>query len=259
VSGRTVALIYHDVAERSRRESVGMPGPDAFRYKLEPDAFAAHLDAIAATGRQIGLIEPGRPRPKAALTFDDGGSSSLLIADLLEKRGWRGHFFVTTGFVGRPGFLDEAGVRELVARGHAVGSHSATHPQYMGRLTNEALVEEWGSSRAELERILGEPPTVAAIPGGFFSRRVAEAAAESGYLLLLTSNPSTRQRRIGGIDCLGRFTIREATPPATAAAYVRGSATAHSRAWTSWKLKQAAKRAAPSGYRMLQRVRGRAA
>ena len=42
------------------------------------------------------------------------------------------------------------GVRDLAARGHGVGSHSHTHPTYMGKLDRPAIAEEW---RAQGERI----------------------------------------------------------------------------------------------------------
>ena len=40
--------MYHDIAPYQRRDTVGFPGPLAGRYKLEPDTFAKHLDALAA-------------------------------------------------------------------------------------------------------------------------------------------------------------------------------------------------------------------
>ena len=68
----TFALIYHDVADRSQRDAVGFPGPVAGVYKLGRDQFRAHLDAIAGAGVQCGL---SAERPRAMLTFDDGGAS----------------------------------------------------------------------------------------------------------------------------------------------------------------------------------------
>src|SRR3954465_2110173 len=91
----TIAPIYHDLAERDARDSVGMTGSVAGRYKLTPADFAAHLDAIDATGRRVGLLD-AQPWPDVAFTFDDGGASALLAASMLEERGWRGHFYVTT-------------------------------------------------------------------------------------------------------------------------------------------------------------------
>jgi peptidoglycan/xylan/chitin deacetylase (PgdA/CDA1 family) len=148
----TFALIYHDIAAPAERDSVGFPGPVAGRYKLAPDHFAAHLDALP----DVSLWEPGRDGGGAALTFDDGGASALHAAEALERRGWRGHFFITTGRIGTNGFLDAGGVRELAARGHAVGGHSHTHPTYMGKLSRSEQLDEWRRSRDALADLLGE-------------------------------------------------------------------------------------------------------
>ena len=250
----TIALIYHDLAERDARESVGMTGPVAGRYKLTPADFAAHLDAVRATGRGVGLLG-ARPWPDVAFTFDDGGASALLAASMLEERGWRGHFYVTTDRVGTPGFLDADGVRDLAARGHVIGSHSHTHPRYMGKLTREELLFEWGHSRELLNEILGSPPQSAAIPGGYLAPVVTETAAATGYSLLLTSEPSSRAVRKGPLTQLGRYTIWDDTPAATAAAYAERSVRARGRLWAEWQLKKTAKRTIPVGYRALQRLR----
>jgi len=64
--------------------------------------FDAHLSAIAkvrdtspSTAQELAMHVTRRSL--FLLTFDDGGeSAATCIADLLEKHGWRGHFFVTT-------------------------------------------------------------------------------------------------------------------------------------------------------------------
>ncbi|HEY6399439.1 MAG TPA: hypothetical protein VIX82_18495, partial [Solirubrobacteraceae bacterium] len=89
----TFALIYHDVARADELDRTGFPGLLAARYKLDVAAFEAHLDAIETTGVSVGSVHSGA---RAALTFDDGGASALLTAQMLERRGWRGQFFVTT-------------------------------------------------------------------------------------------------------------------------------------------------------------------
>ena len=40
------------------------------------------------------------------ITFDDGGASALAAGEELARRSWRGHFFIATDLVGRPGYLD---------------------------------------------------------------------------------------------------------------------------------------------------------
>jgi peptidoglycan/xylan/chitin deacetylase (PgdA/CDA1 family) len=251
----TFALIYHDLASRAERDSVGFPGPVAGRYKVDPTDFERHLDAIAATGANVGLWEPGNGAG-AALTFDDGGASALVAADALDRRGWRGHFFITTGRVGSAGFLDEGGVRELAARGHGVGGHSHSHPTYFGRLSRGEQLEEWRRSRDELARILGgEPPAGASVPGGFFTPSVAETAAEAGYAWLMTSEPESRLRTGWGLPVLGRYTIWAGTPAERAAAYARGARLARGRLWLEWNAKQRAKRVSPRAFEALRKLR----
>ena len=255
----TVVLLYHDVVEADARDASGLPGPLAARYKLTPASFEQHLDAVAATDIAIGTLEPDRPLPPAAFSFDDGGRSALEAAEALERRGWRGHFFVATSFVGRDGFLDADGVRSLAARGHAVGSHSHLHPTYMGRLDRAEIEREWNGSRDRLAEILGEPPLLASVPGGLVSRDVIEGAREAGYRILLTSEPSTRAVRHGTLTVVGRFAVWSTTPAARAAAYVSESRTAAARLWLEWNAKGLAKRLTPRAYQALRHVRARRA
>jgi peptidoglycan/xylan/chitin deacetylase (PgdA/CDA1 family) len=251
----TVALIYHDVVETADRDSSGFPGPLANRYKLSASAFAGHLDAIAAQGRSVGLWRPGSPAPEVALTFDDGGASSRQIAEMLESRGWRGHFFVTTDRIGAAGFLDADGIRELHARGHVIGSHSHTHPAYFGRLSSDELSSEWRTSREQLAAVLGHAPDTAAVPGGSLSARVIDEAARAGYLMLMTSEPVTRAPRRGAMTVAGRFTVWDTTSPSVVAAYVRGARVARARIWLQWNVKTLAKRVSPRAYDFARRVR----
>jgi peptidoglycan/xylan/chitin deacetylase (PgdA/CDA1 family) len=252
--GMSYALIYHDVAPPEQRESVGFPGPLAARYKLDPGVFERHLEAIAATGTSVGLMT-ATPAPTAVITFDDGGASALLAAEMLDRHGFKGHFFIATGRIGTPGFLDAAGVGELAARGHGVGSHSHTHPTYMGRLDHEEILEEWNRSREVLAELLGTPPVTASVPGGFLSRNVIFAAAEAGFELLMTSEPVARLRRHDGLTVAGRYTIWSTTPAGTAAAYARGATFPRARLWLEWNAKKQAKRVSPKVYQTLRRLR----
>ena len=201
------ALMYHDVTPAGREDASGFPGGDAARYKLTPAQFDDHLAAIRLkVNRPVDVIEAvdleHGPAP-LLLTFDDGGASAMAIADRLERAGWRGHFFMTTAYVGRPGFLDAARLRELRRRGHCVGSHSHSHPLRMARLPIVRLRDEWMRSVATLADALGEPIHAASVPGGHHSSAVARAAADAGIRFLFTSEPTVRIRRVAGIDEAG--------------------------------------------------------
>lgn len=253
----TVLLTYHDVAPGDELEDVGFPGPLAARYKLTPDRFQAHLDTIGASGRSVGLLSGEDAAPQVVLTFDDGSISALGIAEALERRQWRGHFLVTTGRIGTAGFLDPDGILELQRRGHAVGSHSHTHPTYMGKLSRAEIDDEWRRSRKILAELLGGPPVVASVPGGYLTRDVVASAAAAGYGLLFTSEPGTRSRRQDGMTVVDRYTIWATTTTARVAGYVNGSFGAHARLWLEWKAKRAVKRVSPKGYDALRRIRAR--
>jgi peptidoglycan/xylan/chitin deacetylase (PgdA/CDA1 family) len=253
----TFILIYHDVVEAAQRDLVGFPGPLAGRYKLTPELFDAHLSALARAGVEVGLVQAGKPLPKAALSFDDGGSSAVAAAAALEQRGWRGHFFVTTSRLGTPGFLTADELGEMAARGHCIGSHSHTHPTYMGALTRRELDAEWRQSRSVLEDALGQQPTVASVPGGFLSETVVASAAAAGYEVLMTSEPRSKPGSQSGILVLGRYTIWGSTPSRIATAYACGSPLARGRLWVEWESKQLAKRVSPQIYERGRRLRAR--
>src|SRR5438045_2995264 len=115
-----VSLLFHDVFATDPRES-GFQSPAADRYKLSVPDFDAQLGHVA----NLRIPDPGSripapgSRPPARFTFDDGGVSYYTVAaDRLEAYGWRGYCFVSTDFIGRPGFLTAAQARELDARGH---------------------------------------------------------------------------------------------------------------------------------------------
>ena len=160
------------------------------------------------------------------------------VADRLEALGWRGHCFVTTGAIGRPGFLDSRQIRELRARGHVVGSHSVSHPRRFSRGRWEEMVSEWRESREALADIVGEDVTIASVPGGAFSPRVARAVREAGLRVLFTSEPETRVADVGGCTVLGRFTLRAGCRPDFACRLGRLEAAPRLREWMLWNAKK---------------------
>jgi peptidoglycan/xylan/chitin deacetylase (PgdA/CDA1 family) len=198
---QTLALMYHDVVPGRRFESSGFQSPDANRYKLELDEFRRHMEIIA-----------GFPQRRVLLTFDDGGISALQTAEILEQFGAKGFFFVTTDRIASPGFLNESQIRDLRGRGHLVGSHSCSHPRRMSRCSPEVLDREWSDSVRELETILGEPVHTASVPGGYYCRDVAAAAARAGIRELFTSEPVTTIGKVDGCLVLGRFAIQRGLP-----------------------------------------------
>ncbi|MBI2468905.1 MAG: polysaccharide deacetylase family protein [Candidatus Rokubacteria bacterium] len=250
---RLVSLMFHDVYERDPSES-GFRGPAANRYKLTVAELEAQLAGVAVV-RPEGPILVGESRqrdggpPAFAITVDDGGVSYYTrVANRLEARGWRGHCFITTSRIGQPGFLDEGQIRELHARGHLIGSHSVSHPRRFGALRWDDMVREWTESRAVLADIVGEDVTVASVPGGNFSPRVAQAARAAGLRVLFTSEPETCVRSVAGCAVIGRFAVRCGCAPDFARRLGVLEPFTMRREWLAWNAKKLIKWALGAAY-----------
>jgi peptidoglycan/xylan/chitin deacetylase (PgdA/CDA1 family) len=244
---RAIALLYHDVVEVGAFGASGFSDAGADTYKLHVDDFEQHLDALAAAAESGPLTAYDVLEGKATdapwlLTFDDGGRSAYThIAGRLERRGWRGHFLVTTDYIGAPTFVTREQVRELGARGHVVGSHSCSHPVRMSAWPPTRLREEWRTSIAALSDILGERVVVASVPAGSYSRAVAEAASHAGIRLLFNSEPTADCRYEDECLVVGRFSIRTHSPPALAARLVRSEVAPRLAQWLAWNTRKLAK------------------
>lgn len=257
---RAIALMYHDVFDDGGPDATGMPGSAAARYKLDRDSFVAHVRALTSHARLrlndiTRLLDyPFRDPPPVVITFDDGGVSAYTrIADLLEEDGWRGHFMVTAGWVGRPTFLSPPQIRELRDRGHVIGSHSFSHPTRMSACSPDQVAREWRDSVARLSDILGEPVRVASVPGGYYAPHVAEPLAALGVTSLFTSEPTTRCWQVNGCTVLGRFTVWRHTPVGTVAALAAGRMAPRMAQAVAWNARRVAKTVAGDTYLAVQR------
>jgi len=245
---RTTALLYHDVVPRDRYDTSGFAGADADIYKLECGEFRRHIQHIAAQPHgprpiAVTAVDPAASGRRLLLTFDDGGSSAVHIADVLNEFGWSGHFFVTAGRVGTPGFVTAAEMRALCRAGHVIGSHSFTHPLRMGVLSAAQLDREWRSSVALLEDILGEPVVTASIPGGHYTRAVAASAAAAGIRVLFTSEPVTRTISVDRCLVIGRFSVQRGVPKEWVAAVIANRTVPRARRYLAWNGKKLLKAA----------------
>jgi hypothetical protein len=177
-----------------------------------------------------------------ALTFDDGGESFYtVIADRLEAHGWRGRCFVVTDCIGQPGFLSRSQIRELSARGHVIGSHTASHPPQLHACGANVILDEWRTSVAVLEEILGERVDSASVPNGCYDAAVGAAAAAAGIAELFTSEPVRGSYHVGRCRIHGRFTIRGNCRPGLSGRLVSPSPWSRWGMWAQWNAKAAVK------------------
>lgn len=252
-----ISLGYHDV-------SGGGQPPDAARgasvYTIPYEAFVDQLRRVGArtAARQVSLINRrsdwGASVP-VFLTFDDGAlCAHSCVAAELEKAGWSGHFFITTDWIGRPGFLDQRRIRQLHDRGHVIGSHSCRHPERMSCMNPDELLREWSDSCRVLSDIVGQPVRTASVAGGYYSCRVGRAAAAAGIEVLFTSEPATAVTMEDGCMVLGRYSIRRSTPASVVAAIAAGEKWPRYEQAVLWSAKSVVKRVAGRWYLDVRRM-----
>lgn len=251
---RAVCLLYHDVIEDAAWESSGFTGPGTAKYKLTRAELEAHLAAVASVratspSTAYELASAAKEAFPFLLTFDDGGeSAATLTADLLQKYGWRGHFFVTAGRIGKKGFVDAEQIRRLRKMGHVIGSHSFSHPVRMSHCSEQKLIDEWTTSIKILSDIISEQVDTASVPGGHYSSRVGETAAASGIRVLFNSEPTTRIHTMLGCLVVGRYNILRGMPPRVSGDLVSVGSEARSRQWLFWNIKKIVKKVAGRHY-----------
>jgi peptidoglycan/xylan/chitin deacetylase (PgdA/CDA1 family) len=128
------------------------------------------------------------------------------------EHGFGATFYVVAGFLGRPGCLNVAQLRELAGLGFEIGSHSMTH-RLLSDLDAVALRHEIVDSKDRLQQLLGGPVHHFACPGGRVSHAALKLAKEAGYLSLATS-----QAGLNGVGDdafrLRRIAIRRGTTAA---------------------------------------------
>ena len=171
---RRMHLMYHGI-----HDNASSPGHFDPVYSVAPARFARQLDWIAAQERP----------ERFHVTFDDGDVSNVATAfPLLLERGLRATFFITGGFIDRPGMLRRADVRTLADAGMHIGAHGMSHG-FLEDMDLESLRRELRDSKATLEDIIGSEVDSMALPGGRGGARELDEALACGYRDLYGSRP----------------------------------------------------------------------
>ncbi len=184
---RAAVFFFHDVMPAGRLADV----PATHRpYVLSSEEFRAHALAAAQSSRRAIPVSqvPGELGGGFySLTFDDGHESDYTQAfPILRELGLRATFFVVPTLVETAGYVTWAQLREMVAGGMEIGSHSLTHP-FVDQLDEAGLRREFGESKAWIEERLGQPVRAASLPRGWEAPRMEPVLAALGYRVFCTS------------------------------------------------------------------------
>lgn len=187
---RPLVLCYHAVSDGWRHD-----------LAVPPDALERQVRALLRRGWRPGRVEEvvaGRRR-LLHVTFDDAYRSVAAGLAALDRVGVPATVFACPELaddgspLAVPELADEAiahpdelatmgwdDLRELVASGVEVGSHTLTHP-HLTRIDDGELHRELRESRLRLEDELGRPCRYVAYPYGDEDGRVRAAARTAGY------------------------------------------------------------------------------
>lgn len=208
-----INLLYHEVSQEILTS--GFQNKDNIPYTHSPEQFVEMMtemknkNQLSATA--IENFDFNIPQQNCLITFDDGGKSALLSSEILENLGAIGHYFVTTQFINKPGFLSEKNLNSLIEKKHHIGSHSHTHPMIFRTLSYPKMKEEWSVSKKILEDITGKEILSCSVPGGDADQKTYESAIECGYKFIFNSEPDSKIFQIGDAYILGRFSIKNNT------------------------------------------------
>jgi peptidoglycan/xylan/chitin deacetylase (PgdA/CDA1 family) len=127
---------------------------------LTTDSFSLTPESISKSGFERGLV---------SVTFDDGWQSIYQNAlPILEQNNIKSTQYIVTGFIGTPGYMSLAEVREFYSKGHQVASHTVNHYD-LTTLSRKKLITELAQSKLYLERYVGGIVTDIAAPYGAYN------------------------------------------------------------------------------------------
>ncbi|MBQ4264669.1 MAG: polysaccharide deacetylase family protein [Clostridia bacterium] len=147
--------------------------------------FAAHVSMRAAPAvmtaakkRELPVYNVDTEEKLLSISFDAawGRANTEEILNILDRYDVKTTFFLVGFWAEKHPDL----VRELVARGHEIGNHSATHP-HMSQLSRAQIGEELRRCSDLVESITGKPTTLFRPPYGEYNDDVVLVSREMGY------------------------------------------------------------------------------
>lgn len=162
------------------------------RYSVSESQIREHLKLIREqyfTVVTTNDLETSNNGKLLNLSFDDGADSDYkIVMPILEGLNFKATFFITTGYIGKSGYMDWEQVKVLKKRGFDVQSHTHSHP-LLGTLNKEKIKEELKTSKEIIEDKLGVEVRAVSLPGGSFNKAVLETAFNYGYKYVFDSIP----------------------------------------------------------------------
>lgn len=213
---RVAVLGYHDFSGNERETAM----------RIRTSKFRKQMETIK--NLQIPVIpmadfiewkSTGKPIPQKAIviTMDDGWKSSYTDAfPILKEFGFPFTIYLYKDYVDGGGkALTSEMIREMMANGATIGSHSVSHPfpqtvkanrKRGEKAYDEFLDKEMGESKDFLEEKFKTPVTTFAYPGGYYTEEMLVKGEALGYSHMFTVQPGKVKRSLPN-NILPRYII----------------------------------------------------
>jgi peptidoglycan/xylan/chitin deacetylase (PgdA/CDA1 family) len=209
-----IYLMYHELEIDGRPLCQSEQG--YIRYVVKENDFREQMNWLQTEGKQGISVSSALAKKAGAvvITFDDGCETDLAVAaPILKASNFGATFYITVGFLGRPGYMVPQQVRELSDAGFEIGCHSMTHP-YLDGLGEADLKREIADAKNQLEEMTGRPVNHFSCPGGRWSPRVVDVAQRAGYQSVSTSEiaangPDSNIFRLGRIAVMRGLALND--------------------------------------------------
>lgn len=135
------------------------------------------IASVMAEPREIPIYYVDTAEKVCAISFDAawGDEQTGTLLDILDRYDVKSTFFLVGDWVGK--FPDD--VKEIAARGHDVGNHSATHP-HMAQLSSEEQAEEIAACNEAIEELTDRAPALFRAPYGEYDNKLVKGLKERG-------------------------------------------------------------------------------
>lgn len=180
---------------------------------LETDAFLRFLDRPHTYAPLTQVMEDKRYPGLSAITFDDGLLDAYTVAyPALKERNIPFTLFVSSAFVGEPGYLSRDQLLELAADSLCtIGAHGTRH-RVLTQVGEAERREEIFQSKDELQQLLGKEIDIYAYSNGRYDDGVLSMMQEAGYkaACAVAGRPLNKQFDLGPY-AYPRLSVEEAT------------------------------------------------
>lgn len=113
-------------------------------------------------------------------SWDDGYVLDLKVADLLDRYGMKGTFYICPSEQHGAEMMTESQIASLSKR-HEIGAHTLTHPR-LTLIPHGHADQEIRESKVWVEKVTGKPCTMFCYPYGAVNDHVKHLVKEAGFL-----------------------------------------------------------------------------